>query len=116
MKAIIITLFGLILSLAPCLVLDRVAADGCEKSACRSGDNYDTKDGRCESGPSFFGYRSHYAPSCEEGYDLDRARGVCVKHGECCVKPACNKQYRWDRHDHRCESGPTFLGYRSHYT
>ena len=117
MKRIILCAIVLLTSMGVCINGTGVAADGCEKSACHSGDNYDTRQQRCESGPDFWGYRSHYQPSCSAGYELDRARGVCVKQGECCEKPACNRKgYKWDENDRRCESGPTFLGYRSHYT
>lgn len=114
MKRVIPCAIVLLITMALCVNGTGVAADGCEKSACRSGDTYDTRQQRCES--ESWGYRSHYQPSCPAGYDLDRTKGVCVKQGECCEKPACKKGYRWDKHDQRCESGPTFLGYRSHYT
>ena len=51
----------------------------CEKPACRHG--YRFRNGRCESGPSGIGgYRSHYYPQCEAGWDL--IGGMCRRH-EC---------------------------------
>ena len=51
----------------------------CEKSACKSG--YRFRNGRCESGPSGIGgYRSHYYPQCDAGWDL--TGGMCRRH-EC---------------------------------
>ena len=53
----------------------------CEKPACKRG--YRFRNGRCESGPSGIGgYRSHYYPQCEAGWDLIAANGTCRKH-EC---------------------------------
>ena len=115
MKRIILTAVVLLISMGVCINGTGVAGDSCEKSACRSGDKYDTRQQRCES--ESWSYRSHYQPSCPAGYDLDRTKGICVKQGECCEKSACKKGYRWDAHDQRCEAGPTFpFGYRSHYT
>ena len=116
MKNITLTSIVLLIAMGVCLHPSETGAQDCRKSACRSGDTYDVRQRRCESGPNFWGYRSHYEPKCPDGYDLDPANGVCVKRGECCEKPACKKDDRWDRQDGRCESGPTFLGYRSHYT
>lgn len=48
----------------------------CQKAACRSG--YRFRNGRCES--STMGYRSHYYPQCDAGWDL--TGGMCRKH-EC---------------------------------
>lgn len=115
MKRISLTAVAVLVSMGVSINWTGVAADGCQTSACRSGDTYDTRQHRCESGPNFWGYRSHYQPSCPAGYDLDRTNGVCVKQGTCCEKPACKKGYKWDKRDDRCESGPTVLGYRSHY-
>jgi hypothetical protein len=116
MKRSAFTTIALLLSLWLSLAPRNAGAESCEKSPCRSGDKYDVKQGRCESGPNFWGYRSHYPADCAAGYDFDPARGVCVKRGECCEKSACKKQYKWDAKDRRCESDPTFLNYRSHYT
>ncbi len=116
MKSIFLCAVVLFINIAVLGNGSAVAADDCEKAACRSGDRYDSRQQRCESGPNSLGYRSHYSPSCPAGYDLDRTNGVCVKQGECCEKPACKKGYKWDAKDDRCESGPSFLGYRSHYT
>lgn len=50
----------------------------CEKPACKKG--YRFRKDRCESGPSGIGgYRSHYYPKCDAGWDLDAAAGVCRK-------------------------------------
>lgn len=95
MKRIILCAIVLLISMGVCINGTGVAADGCQKSACRSGDTYDPRQQRCDSGPDFWGYRSHYQPSCPAGYDLDRTNGVCVKQGECCEKSAYKKEYRW---------------------
>lgn len=53
----------------------------CEKPACRRG--YRFRNGRCESGPSGIGgYRSHYYPQCDAGWDLIAANGTCRRR-EC---------------------------------
>jgi hypothetical protein len=116
MKRIGITAAVLLLSMLLCALPGNAGGDGCEKSPCRAGDKYDVKQGRCETEPGFWGYRSHYAPDCGEGYDFDRTRGVCVKKGECCEKSACEGRYKWDSRDRRCEAGAVLFGYRSHYT
>lgn len=57
-----------------------VKQDCCVKPACLPGETY--RDGYCYRGPSGIGgYLSHYAPRCEAGWYLDRAKGTCVKKG-----------------------------------
>jgi hypothetical protein len=115
MKRIILIIAVVLGSIAVCVTPSQGDSQECEKRACKSGDTYDERQQRCES-ENGWGYESHYQPTCPAGYELDRTRGICVKQGECCEKPACKSGYRWDKSDERCESGPTFLGYRSHYT
>lgn len=113
MKKIIFTGLAFFLAMSFCLIPPKARAQGCDKPACKSGYRYE--DGKCQHGPSGFGrYRSWYRPSCDEGYDLDGARGVCVKRGECCEKPACKRGYRYK--DGKCHHGPSGIGrYRSWY-
>lgn len=109
--ALVVFAIGLALYSAPNI---RIAlAQDCQRSACRSGDKYNADNQRCESGPSGLGYRSHYEPSCPAGYDLDRTKGMCVQHGECCLKRACKTGYQF--RNGRCNSKPSVLGYRTHY-
>ena len=119
MQKVMFLLAAVVLSVALYAIsVDRVGsaqAPTCERRACRSGDKYSRRNHRCESGPNWLGYRSHYAASCPDGFNLDEAKGVCVKPGECCDKPACKPGFRMN--NGRCERGPTgFGGYMSHYS
>lgn len=77
----------------------------CERPACRSGDRYNARRHRCESGPSVFvGARSHYPASCPAGYHVNEARGVCVRDDGCCTKRACRMGFMF--RDGKCYSRP----------
>jgi len=77
-------------------VSDLIAQDTlCEKPVCRDGAEYD--DGWCYSGPDpLTGAYSHWeAPSCPDGWNLDNARGLCVKE-VCCEKRLCLSDEHYD--------------------
>jgi hypothetical protein len=53
--------------------------DCCFRRACRRDERF--RNGFCHRGPTFFGWRSHYRPSCREGEVLEAATGLCRREG-----------------------------------
>jgi hypothetical protein len=47
----------------------------CERQACDDDERY--REGYCHSGPTFFGWRAHHRATCDEGWALNEATGIC---------------------------------------
>lgn len=112
--------FGVVLLVAATAGLTATAgAEECEKRACASGETY--RDGNCYHSAGFPTFaESHYAAACPAGWTLDRARGMCLKGGECCDRPLCGPGETFSRMETYqgkvygvCESS-SGAGYRSH--
>jgi hypothetical protein len=103
------------------------AQSACSFPACNlPGERYDAATGNCESGPDpITRALSHRIPSCKSDERFDRATGQCVLNacggGGCEARELCPGKLRYSRsgRDSRgvygvCESGPDWLGHRSH--
>jgi len=98
-----------------------------ERPACPSGYSFESGGGKvgsgsCQSGPNWLGHRSHcpLASSnvCTGAERLDAARGVCTT-GVPPGRPACPSGFSFESGggqvgSGRCQSGPNWLGHRSH--
>ncbi|HEV8589956.1 MAG TPA: CARDB domain-containing protein [Pyrinomonadaceae bacterium] len=98
----------------------------CRFRACnREGERFNSETGDCESRAGFPTFAiSHRVPSCRSGEHFDRATGNCVLDAcdeGCEVRELCRGGERYSRSGRDregvygvCESGPNFLGHRSH--
>jgi hypothetical protein len=103
-----------------------LAQSACSFPACNlRGERYDPATGNCESGPAPITLaRSHRIPYCKSDETFDRATGQCMLNacggGGCEARVLCGRlRYSRSGRDSRgvygvCESGPNWLGYRSH--
>jgi len=103
------------------------AQSACAFPACNlPGERYDAASGNCQHGPDpLTRARSHRVPSCRSDERFDRTTGQCVLNAcsddGCEARVLCTGDSRYSRSGRNatgvygvCESGPNWLGYRSH--
>lgn len=104
-----------------------LAQSACGFPACNGArETYDRASGNCQSssGPPTFAL-SHRVPTCGAGEHFDRDTGNCVldacSGGGCEARALCTGDWRYARSGSDstgaygvCESGPNWLGHRSH--
>jgi hypothetical protein len=98
----------------------------CRFPACnQEGEHFNSETGDCESRSGFPTFAiSHRVPTCPAGERFDRATGNCVLAAcdeGCEVRELCRGDERFSRSGRDragvygvCESGPNWLGHRSH--